>query len=433
MMTGKTTQVDLEKFVLGAIMEDSSTMIEVLNEDDFSTAETQKLYKVIRNRYDNGEPIDSVSIILCDEANEISMFVNAVSSTTLENYTVLMQKSGYLKKEVDRLIKWSDMRHIHKTCRDIQKDISSGDIEDVEMAIAELQLLQDTTTSRHRMKSDTMVGESMMAGFRQIERNLTAGRLKTTFPMLDEWMGGGIQQGEFVVIGARTNVGKSIISLHPVVDAARHNKWAMICSNEMTDGQMAMRMISHISQVEMGVIEKTYHGTSVQYQAIAKASEELKKLPVIMMPNCYKVSQIAAVLDRRKRAGIPVSLIILDYIQNMSSDNPRVNKQYDTMAEVTKGLFSLTKRYNCTIIAMSQVNRAGALADKILINHLEGAGAIEQTADKILLMYGDKVDRDVRWLELAKNRTGRIGGFPTRLIIDGARMTFKEQYKTEGV
>ena len=411
----------LEKFVLGAIIwGHHSEIINAVLVDDFISSVGKKIIALLKKRSDAGEPTDE-SIMSSSEVGTESIYISDCSDVYYKKYD-----DAFIKTEVDRLISASDLQFIADGFTAIRASMSSRDIYEVSQAINEMQYLQDKVASRHNIKKDKLVGESVMDGFRQVEKNLMAGRLKMGFPSLDRWMGGGFKQGEFIVIGARTSIGKSIVSLYPIIEAARSGKWAMLCSNEMTDAQMSLRMVANMSGVEMGVIEKIYAGTSVQNQLMATASVELRKLPIIMKPDCFHVSEIVETLQDRKQRGIPVSLIVVDYLQNMLSDNPRVNQQYDKMAEVCRNLLGVAKRYNCVIIGMSQVNREGEFSDKIKKEHLEGAGVIEQTADKIFLMYADKTDKEVRNIELAKDRNGRTRDYPFKMKLDGARMNFTE-------
>ena len=43
-----------------------------------------------------------------------------------------------------------------------------------------------------------------------------------------------------------------------------------------------------------------------------------------------------------------------------------MNKQYDTLAEVSRALLGVAKKYNCVVIATSQVNRQGEYSEKIM-------------------------------------------------------------------
>lgn len=423
-MTDKESpQVALEKFVLGVIIYGPyPEYVAQLIEDDFTDRSARAIWRELSIRLADGRPTDG-NIKLSDEMIPHLEFITDCQFATLQHVNL----PDVVNAEVDKLIRHSDLRYVFDSCKSIQRDIHSGDIDTIDKAVGDLQILQDAALSRHRATKDTLVGKSMMDGFRQIEKNLSSGRIRLGFPTVDACMGGGINLGEFVIIAARTNVGKSIMSIMPALDTARRGKWVLLCSNEMTDAQTSIRMVANISQTAMGVIEKTYTGAPIQYQMIASASAELIKLPIVMLPNCYLVSQITEVLERRRRAGIPISLVVLDLIQRMKSDNPKVVKGYDSLTEVSRALQALAKRYNCVILSMAQVNRAGSMADRILVSHIEGSGAIEQDADKIFLMYGVKDIPDIRLLELAKNRTGRVGDAPFRLRLDGAKMRFTEE------
>lgn len=417
-----TQQNILEKFVIGALMWGNPHYLDRLLEEDFTNESAIAVFKELKSRYKQGLKVDN-TIMVEDGMSPHVLFITECSDLFQEKHNTVETVS----REMSRLMRNSDLRHVYNGCQTIVRRIHSQDIDTVENAADELQVLYSTVINRHEIRKDRLIGETVMDGLAQVDRNLSTGRIRTGFSRIDYFIGGGITLGEYVVIGARTSVGKSIISLSPILDTAKAGKWVMLCSNEMTDAQMSLRMLAKESQVEMGVIEKTLVGSSVQFQAIATGAFVLKKLPIIMKQDCFKVSSIIETLEEREKRGMPISLVVVDYLQNMMSDNPRVSKQYDTLAEVSRALLGVAKRYNCVVIAMSQVNRTGEYSEKILISHLEGAGVIEQTADKIFLMYGagDRSD-PTRYLELAKNRSGRVSEYPFKMILDGSRMTLRE-------
>lgn len=417
-----TQQEILEKFVIGALMWGNPRYLDRLLEEDFTSESAIAIFRELKSRYKQGLKVDN-TIMLEDGMSPHVLYITECSDLFQEKHNT----EDTVAHEIERLMRNSDLRHVFTECQAIARGIRARDIDTVDKASECLQVLYSTVINRHEIHREKMIGETVMDGLAQVDRNLSTGRVRIGFPKIDSFMGGGISLGEFVVIGARTSVGKSIISLSPILDTAKSGKWVMLCSNEMTDSQMSLRMLAKESQVEMGVIEKTLVGSGVQFQAIATGAFALKKLPIIMKQDCFTVSSIVKTLEERKKMGMPVSLVVVDYLQNMMSDNPRVNKQYDTLAEVSRALLGVAKKYNCVVIATSQVNRQGEYSEKIMISHLEGAGVIEQAADKIFLLYGNGDRSDpTRYIELAKNRSGRVSDFPFKMHLDGARMTLRE-------
>ena len=83
-----------------------------------------------------------------------------------------------------------------------------------------------------------------------------------------------------------------------------------------------------------------------------------------------------------------LKLIILDYLQLMSSINKSPNRVQE-ISEITQGLKSVAKELNVPIVALSQLSRAVEQREdkRPQLADLRESGTIEQDSDVVMFVY----------------------------------------------
>ena len=411
-----------ELLALGVMVHRDPTTIDLLREDDFMFNDTRDLFLFIQSLRDKGKPINSSTIALDDD---ISANALKAWSDCGDDLKVSLKTEDAISQVFAQLARVSDLNYIATEAARLSNAIQAQRLRSVDEAINEMQIIQESAMQRHRITTEVTIGDTVRDALHTLQENARSGRIRSGYPMLDSYIGGGFVRGEYVLIAARTNVGKSILAMLMALNAAREGHSVLLCTNEMTRDQLGARAISAISGVSMSVVEQSSYGTQVDYENMAKAVKILGRLPIVTLESCYSVSQIANALERRQRAGIPVSFVVLDHVQRMKSDNPKVVKEYETVTEASRAIQALAIKYKVVFITMAQINRAGAIASQIEISDIKSSGALEEDPDKVFLLYGDKKQKYTRVLKLGKNRRGRAGD-EFRFTFDGARMRFTE-------
>ena len=415
-------RIQSEKYVVGMLVWSKPEYADMISVDDFKDDSAKFIVKTIKDFREKNEPVNEHSVYCADGMNEHIVYL----SSLVDFFHIGVDDESTMLKAINRICEMSDVRFLYNGLNKITDDVKAGTLKSSDTIIDSMQSLQDKTISRHIRSSDMMVGDSIIEGFNLIALNKKGGKIKLGLPTIDAFMGGGINRGEYVVVAARTNMGKSILSIIPSLIAASNGQWVMVCSNEMTRAQMGLRMLCNKSGVRMSVIEQNAVGTDADYRAMSDATQQLKRATIMMVPDCYYVSQIRERLEKKQKEGIPVSLVVLDHIQRMKSENPRVTKEYEVLTEVSRAIQALAKKYNCVIIAMAQLSREGLREGRVSLEFIKGSGSLEEDPDKVFLMYGDKSDKYIRYIELAKNRTGRVGEEPFALRVNGSIMRLEE-------
>ena len=128
---------------------------------------------------------------------------------------------------------------------------------------------------------------------------------------------------------------------------------------------------------------------------------------------------------RRLKQRHDLKLIVIDYLQLMSSGK-RVENRQQEVSEFSRQLKLLAKELNVPVIAISQLNRSPEQRSdkKPMLSDLRESGSIEQDADLVILLHRDDLyDNQNRSGEadliIAKHRNG-----PTRTITVSAQLHF---------
>jgi replicative DNA helicase len=122
---------------------------------------------------------------------------------------------------------------------------------------------------------------------------------------------------------------------------------------------------------------------------------------------------------RREAHNQPLGLIIVDYLQLMSSsrggggDFNRVQE----ISEISRGLKLIARELNVPVIALSQLSRAveSRSPQVPMLSDLRESGSIEQDADLVMFLYREdyynpETDRQhITDLIIAKHRNGPTG------------------------
>jgi replicative DNA helicase len=241
----------------------------------------------------------------------------------------------------------------------------------------------------------------------------------------------GLQPGELVIIAGRPSMGKTALALniaeHVAVDIGAP---VAIFSMEMSGTQLAMRLLGSISQVDQHKM-RTGRINDDEWAKLSEAIGKLHDTPIyIDEGGALNALEVRARARRLKRQYSKLGLIVIDYLQLMSSSNPSAHENRATeISEISRSLKAMAKELDVPVIALSQLNRAVDQRPdrRPVMSDLRESGAIEQDADVIMFIYREVVykpdlpeeQRGVAEIIVGKQRNGPIGT---------VKLTFRGQY-----
>lgn len=275
-----------------------------------------------------------------------------------------------------------------------------------------IRIFTDELNALQVQKSDGKIS----AGYQEFIERLkgTEDPFIKTFPKLDLTLGGGLQGGELVIVGARPAVGKTAFSINLALKILTNNDDVAVdfFTLEMTLQQMMNRFISNRSKINSQLIRNPKKLNSQQKNNAVKAYKDLEQMDLRVYDQEYtQLNDIVFAIRKRAKPGKYVAIV--DYAGLIQVADSRKNER-QVMNEVTRTLKLLTNELGITIVLLAQLNRETDKSNKIpALSDLKESGSLEQDANIVMMLYlPDVEDRKQVKMKIAKNRDGAIGELP---------------------
>ena len=415
--------LEAEQSVLGCMLIDNDVLSELadkLTDRDFYQESHQMIMSAILQVFNQRKPADIVTLSDCFEKEG-----NLEKVGGIDYITELMQKvpSAANYKYYFNIVKRdSTNRELIRASRNIiENSMNSADatksVQYAEKLIYDISKKGDTSTMDD-IRESNMVGDvidrfQMIAADKDVLRGIPTG-----FPFLNK-ITNGFQRSDLIVIAARPGSGKTSLAMNIVEAAAFQGNVCAVFSLEMPKIQIVQRLLCASAKVSMS---DALSGklTPNDWKALIKTGEDLKKLSIII-DDSSRVTP-AEILSKCRRIksknGGRLDLVMIDYIQLMSSGSRQEENRTREIAHITGDLKIMAKELDVPVIALSQLRR---MVGEPQLSDLRESGAIEQDADMVIFINRpdmtatpeeiekNKIVRGMADLIIAKHRNGETG------------------------
>ena len=214
---------------------------------------------------------------------------------------------------------------------------------------------------------------------------------------------GGLHKSDLLILAGRPSMGKTALATNIAFNAAKAFEQATdefgvtktvkggvvaFYSLEMSAEQLTMRLLADYTQISSERIRKGELEKD-EYARMQDASIELANLPLyIDDTGGISLAALAARARRlQRRSGL--DLIVIDYLQLVTTGGGHGDNRVQEVTEITKGLKALAKELNVPVIALSQLSRQVENRDdkRPQLADLRESGSIEQDADCVMFVY----------------------------------------------
>ncbi len=225
----------------------------------------------------------------------------------------------------------------------------------------------------------------------------------TGFKDLDKKLG-GLHKSDLIIIAGRPSMGKTALGTNIAFNCAvkyqeekdefeikkiTDGGKVAFFSLEMSSEQLATRILAEQTKISGDKMRKAELNKN-DFNKIAKVSSELENLNLIIDDNPVLTVPTLRSRARRLKRLHGINLIIIDYLQLMSSStNNRNDGRVQEISEITRGLKSIAKELNIPIIALSQLSRQVEQREdkRPQLSDLRESGTIEQDSDVVMFIY----------------------------------------------
>lgn len=252
----------------------------------------------------------------------------------------------------------------------------------------------------------------------QNKRTVTG--LETGFYDLDRHTA-GLHGGEMIILAARPGMGKTSFALNIATNAAMTTDKAVAIFNlEMSAEMLVNRMISAVGQID------SYKLTTGQLQTndwkrYNEAMSQLADTNIYIEDNAgITASEIRAKCRRLANSEKGLGLVVIDYLQLVTSGSRRSESRQVEVSEISRSLKTMALELDVPVIALAQLSRNAEKRENSqpMLADLRESGSLEQDADMVLFInrkdYYD-VNKDIKQtivpvdLIIAKHRKGATG------------------------
>ena len=249
-------------------------------------------------------------------------------------------------------------------------------------------------------------------------------RLRTHIGRVDDIMG-GFEPGDFIVIGARPSMGKTLFGLniaYNIAAAELNPKPVAFFSLEMSTDRIITRLVSRHSKINSRKF-RSGNLDNAEFSAWYTAVGEMSALPLHLFDSKSKIKTFAQIEARIREMPIKPALIIIDYLLLINTGDQKLDANPVTKYTWLSGAFkSLAQELQIPIILLTQLNRDIKLRQdkRPIMSDLKDSSALEQDADVIAFVHRESYyNRKSKYKEygeiiIAKNRDGEIGSAPVK-------------------
>ena len=388
----------------------AAVAVEKLTPEHFQVDVNRRIFEAIRALYNDGKPIDAVTIGTYIEDRGGIYDVNYLLEM-LEEAWVAINIDAYCRTLHDRFVR----RRLLFACVGILGDITAVDTSIEEIA--------SEATTRLLTACDAADNDSrpFTATVRNALEQLTAARsspsmlmgLPTGFSDLDRILG-GLRKGEMIVVAGRPSMGKTTFGLNMVRRLSVEGDYrGLVFSLEMSAEQLVFNLLAACGKVDGQKMRQGYLSQSEYDALIDDVASKVYEAPVMIEdPPAMTIGRLTARARRLARSFKP-DYIMIDYLQLMHGTG---DSREQDVAAMSRGVKALAKSLDIPVITLAQLNRKTEerSGNEPRLADLRESGAIEQDADVVMLLHRwDYYREDDRphqiQVHVAKNRNGPTG------------------------
>jgi replicative DNA helicase len=204
----------------------------------------------------------------------------------------------------------------------------------------------------------------------------------------------GLSPGLYLVAAA-TGTGKTAIAGQIALHVAEHHGPVVFVSMELTDVDLAVRLVSVITNIPK---EQLVTGslTTEQGNTVMAAIERLSRSRLhIVFGSGYTSGDVRAyALQVQAAEGVKPALVVVDYVQLLRDVEGDGRMRERNVSAAARGLKDVSGELGVPVLALVQLNRNRATRPdkRPQLADLRESGDLENTADSVLGLYRDEMD-----------------------------------------
>ncbi len=431
---------EAERSVLGALMQDPGALnqaTETLQAEDFYEPRHQAIYQAAQTLAAQASAVDLVTM---DARLSKTGALEGIGGT--EYLVALIQfvpTTVNIRHYINIVLEKSTLRKLIAASQEITRNsYRQHDELDQILAGAEKSIF-DIVMRRSGGGQLKPISEVIRDTYAQIEElDKNKGQIMgvpTGFSRLD-WTLTGLHAGELVLVGARPSMGKTAFAANIAFHAASKGHAVAIFSLEMPREQIALRILCSEARVSTHKVRSGSLRTK-DWVSLAKVVPLLASMRLYIDDTSSLTPSQLRSRCRRLMMEKGLDLIVVDYLQLMSTDGRAENRQNE-VSEISRKLKSIALELKVPLLACAQLSRAPVqrASKRPILSDLRDSGSIEQDADVVVFLHRESYyedadeDDDTAEVIIAKQRNGPLDTVRLHWLDEYTR--FEDMYEQQG-
>ena len=382
--------INIERAVLSSIFfnpEELEDVLGVLKPKDFYLPAHKAIFEAIVKLHSEDMPIDEDFVRNRVDKKDVNdgVLLEILSANPITN------TAAYVKEIKDASVK-RELATLATTIKKvaIEDEISAN--EALDTIQGELYKISTNSATSELKDMQTVTSDTLayIEKMKKLGNRYLIGQT-TGFEALDKKTT-GFNEGDLVIIAARTAMGKTALVLNMALKNVEQKKGVIFFSLEMPAEQLMLRMLAAKTSIPLQNLRKGDMDDK-EWSILSAAFDDLNSKKLFVDDGgSININQLRARV--RKLAQIQennISLVIIDYLQLMQGLGNK--DRHQEVSDISRGLKMLARELKIPIVALSQLNRGlESRPDKRpMLSDLRESGAIEQDADIIMFVYRDDV------------------------------------------
>lgn len=425
----------LERCLLGGIILRPDLLSELgdLRADDFGESASRAVYRLLRRMYEDGDPIDLVTVPLAvAQTGRAHLFGGVAEVIQLADHVPV---SAELRHYAAQVREASTRRTLARVAADLTADIErpGGDAATDTAGRYAARLAELAATGARDTEDQSATLSALLEAIDTEARSGAPPGLSTGLGCLDSY--GTMRPGQLWVIGGRPGMGKSALARCIADSVARQHLEGYprhtvgIVSLEMTADELRRCMLSDRASVPLGRLLHPRHLMSTDWARMREAEAEATDLAIriddrtSLTLDAVRARALQWATQAPKDA--PLGLLVVDYLTLLGGLGSTSSERVVGIGLAAQGLKNLAKDLGITVIAVAQLNRGveGRVDKRPQLSDLRESGTIEQAANVVAMCYRpayyerrtEHIEDDAELL-IVKNRSGKTGIAAARFV-----------------
>ena len=410
------SNLEAEQALVGSVLVNNDIIDEVsgiISSKEFYDPLHSKIFNLIETLHNKGMIANPITLKTSLEKDE------GLSEIGGTEYLVKLTRFSSSTKQAIDYAKIIHEKFVRRELVQISQTLSDESMDDTTEKSGEI-IIQDTEKSLFDLAERGTFNQSFSQFGKALDQTLEMATnamkndqgivgVPTGLTDLDERLG-GFHKSDLIIIAGRPSMGKTALATNIAFHAAKknsdENKKSVVAffSLEMSSEQLSTRIVSEQSRIKSNDIRRGKI-TEEEMNRLIETSRNIHELPMLIDETpAITISTLSNRARRMKRL-FGLDLIVVDYIQLMSSGSRRYDGRVQEISEITQGLKALAKELNVPVLALSQLSRATEQRDdkRPQLSDLRESGSIEQDADVVMFVY-----REEYYLERKEPKLGSI-------------------------